>query len=62
MPKMNVVSHFESAMLFALFSSIVLGIVTKKTDRERLMYGLRCFAYFVGSVFVIGWLMYFGHR
>lgn len=59
---MNVVSHFESALIFAVFSSIVLGIVTKKTDRERLMYGLRCFAYFMGSIFVIGWLMYLGHR
>jgi ABC-type dipeptide/oligopeptide/nickel transport system permease component len=62
MPKLNLVSHFEAALLFALFSSIVLGIVTKKSDKERLQYGLRCFAYFVGSVFVIGWLMYFGHR
>lgn len=62
MPRMNFVSHFESAMIFAFFSSIVLGIVSKKTDRERLIYGLRCFAYFVASVFGIGWLMYFGHR
>ena len=62
MPKLNLVSHFEAVLLFALFSSIVLGIVTKKTDRDRLLYGARCFAYFLGSVFVIGWLMYFGHR
>ena len=33
MPKMNL-SHFEAACLFALFTSVVLGIITKRTDRE----------------------------
>ena len=28
MPKVNL-SHFEAALLFALFTSIVLGVVTK---------------------------------
>ena len=40
MPKMNL-SHFEAALLFALFTSVVLGVVTKRTDRDRLHYGLR---------------------
>jgi hypothetical protein len=61
MPKMTL-SHFEATMIMALACSIVLGVVTKKTDRERLMYGLKCFGYFAGTVFVLGWLMYFGHR
>lgn len=60
MPKMNL-SHFEAAILFALFTSIVLGIVTKKTDRERIRYGLRSFGYFVLVMFGLGWLMYLGH-
>lgn len=54
-------THFEASLVFSLFASIVLGVVTKKTDRERVRYGARCFAYFVGSLFVIGWLMYLGH-
>ena len=33
MPKMNL-SHFEAALLFALFASIVLGVVTKRTDNS----------------------------
>lgn len=61
MPKVNL-SHFEAALLFALFSSVVLGVVTKKTDRERLHYGLYCFGYFVVALFGLGWLMYLGHR
>ena len=60
MPKMNL-SHFEAAVLFALFTSIVLGVVTKKTDRERLRYGLRTFGYFIAALIGLGWLMHFGH-
>jgi len=60
-PSMNL-SHFEAAILFALFASVVLGVVTKKTDHERLRYGLRCFAYFVVALVGLGWLMWLGHR
>jgi CHASE2 domain-containing sensor protein len=60
MPKMNL-SHFEVSILFALFTSIVLGIITKRTDRERARYALYCFACFVGTIFGLGWLMYLGH-
>jgi hypothetical protein len=60
MPKMAL-SHLETAILFALFTSIVLGVVTKKTDKERLRYGVQTFAYFMLALFGLGWLMYFGH-
>src|SRR5450755_4043515 len=60
MPKMNL-SHFEAAVLFALFSSVVLGVITKRTDAERLRYGVRCFVYFMAALIGLGWLMHFGH-
>ena len=60
MPKMTL-SHFEASLLFALFTSIVLGVVTKRTDRERLNYGLYTFACFIVALFGIGWVMYLGH-
>ena len=60
MPKVNL-SHFEAALLFALFTSIVLGVVTKRTERERLRYGVYCFVCFLAALFGLGWLMYFGH-
>ena len=60
MPKITL-SHFETAVLFALFTSIVLGIVTKRTERERLRYGLYCFGCFMATLFGLGWLMYLGH-
>ena len=60
MPKMNL-SHFEASFLFALLTSVVLGVVTKRTDRERLRYGLYVFGCFLAALVGIGWLMYFGH-
>lgn len=54
-------SHFEASLLFALFTSIVLGVITKRTDRERLVYGAQCFGYFMAALFGLSWLMYLGH-
>ena len=55
-------SHFEATLLLALFISAVLGVVTKKTDRERLRYGLASFGYFLVTIFGLAWVMYLGHR
>ncbi len=60
MLKMNL-SHFEAAFLFSLFTSVVMGVVTKKTDKERWQYGLYVFGCFMLALFGLGWLMHFGH-
>jgi hypothetical protein len=49
--------HFEVSILFALVSSVVLGIVTKRTKDERWKYGLYCFGCFLAALFGIGWFM-----
>lgn len=54
-------SHLEVALLFALFTSIVMGVVGRDTDRERLRYGVYVFGCFVGAIFGLSWLMYLGH-
>ena len=54
-------THLQAAILFALFASTVMGIVGRSTDRERISYGIYCFAYFLGAIFVLGWLMWLGH-
>lgn len=53
--------HFEVSILFALLASIMLGLVTKRTDRERLRYGVYCFACFMAALFGIGWFMHLLH-
>ncbi len=54
-------THLEAALLFALFTSIVLGVVGRSEDRERIRYGLTVFGYFMVAIFGLGWLMYLGH-
>ena len=54
-------SHLQAALLFALFTSIVMGVVGRDTAYDRVRYGLYCFGYFVVAIFVLGWVMYFGH-
>ncbi len=60
MPKVNL-SHFEASIIFGLFTSIVLGIITKRTDNERVRYAGYCFVCFLGAIFGLSWLMYLGH-
>jgi hypothetical protein len=60
MPKVNL-THFEAALLFAFLTSIVLGVVSRNTDRDRFQYGLKCFGWFLAALFAIGWLMRLGH-
>lgn len=60
MPSISL-THFEATILFALVISVVMGVTGRKTDRERLRYGLKCFGYFLATVVGLGWLMYLGH-
>ena len=60
MPKMAL-THFEASLLFALLASLVRGVVSKRTDKERLHYVLYCFGSFVFAIFALSWLMYLGH-
>ena len=55
-------SHFTSAVLFAVFASVVFGITQRSEVREQVRYGLYCFAMFVGGVVAAGWVMWFLRR
>jgi hypothetical protein len=54
-------NHFQMAIIFALLSSVILGVVTKVTDRDRVRYGAYCFGCFMAALFGIGWVMHFLH-
>lgn len=51
-------SHFTSALLFAMFASVVFGITQRNTPRDMIRYGLYCFSMFAGGVIVAGWVMW----
>jgi bacteriorhodopsin len=51
-------SHFFAMSLFALFVSVALAGLTKRTAQERIKYAASCFLKFLAVAIVIGWLMY----
>jgi uncharacterized membrane protein YagU involved in acid resistance len=53
-----VLSHFTALLLFSFFVSIVFGVLSKDTPRERLIYGAKVFGTFVGVALLLGWIMY----
>jgi hypothetical protein len=46
-------------ILFAALVAVVFGLVSRETNRERLLYGLKIFAQFMGIGLVLAWLLYF---
>jgi hypothetical protein len=59
-PKLSL-THFETAVLFALVASIVFGVVGRANDRDRWRHMLVCFGYFMAALFGLAWLMKLGH-
>jgi len=52
------IPHFPALLLFAFFVSVVFGVLSKDTPRDRLIYGAKTFVAFVGVALLLGWLMY----
>ena len=46
-------------VLFAALASVVFGAMAKDTARERVIYGVKVFAEFIGFGLVLGWILYF---
>jgi hypothetical protein len=53
-----VLSHFNAALLFSIFASVVFGITVRDNSRDQVRYGLYCFAMFMGGLIVAGWIMW----
>lgn len=53
-----VITHFPALLLFSFLTSVVFGVVTKNTPRERVIYGATVFGAFVGVAVLLGWIMY----
>ena len=51
-------SHFNAALLFSVFASVVFGITVRDNPRDMVRYGLYCFAMFMGGLIVAGWVMW----
>ena len=44
---------------FALLTAVIFGTVAKDNNRERVLYGAKVFAEFVGIGLVLAWVLYF---
>ncbi|MBV8205906.1 MAG: hypothetical protein JO041_03865 [Acidobacteria bacterium] len=55
-------SHFTAAAIFSVLASTVFGITQREAPREMVRYGLKCFAFFIGGLFVAGWAMWLLRR
>ncbi len=51
-------SHFLILSVFAVLVSIGFALLMREGPREQVKFAFFAFACFVGSAFVIGWLMY----
>jgi putative Mn2+ efflux pump MntP len=51
-------SHFTAMLLFSFFVSVVFGLLSKDTPRERVIYGAKVFGAFIGIALLLGWIMY----
>jgi hypothetical protein len=56
MPSLNL-DHFQTSILFAILASVILGLTSRTSDRERLRYGAQCFGWFLLALFGISWFM-----
>ena len=52
-------THFLVMILFAAIVALIFGVVARDTTRDRLFYGLKVFAEFMGIGLALAWLLYF---
>jgi uncharacterized membrane protein YagU involved in acid resistance len=50
--------HFPAMVLFSFLVSVVFGVLSKDTPRERLLYGAKVFGAFVAIALLIAWILY----
>ena len=52
------IPHLPAMLLFSFLVSVVFGVLSKDTPRDRLLYGAKVFVAFVGTAVLLGWIMY----
>jgi hypothetical protein len=45
--------------LFAALASVIFGAMSKDTNQERMVYGVKVFAEFMLIGLVLSWIIYF---
>jgi hypothetical protein len=50
-------SHFSAVLIFSVFASVVFGITQRSAPRDQVLYGVKCFLFFIVGTFLGAWLM-----
>ena len=45
-------------LLFSFLTSVVFGVISKDSPRDRLIYAAKSFGMFNGIALLLGWVMY----
>jgi hypothetical protein len=53
-----VIYHFSAMTIFAFLVSVVFATINRETPREKVLYGIKCFALFMIVAIALGWIMY----
>jgi len=51
--------HFLFLIGFALFTAIILGIISTGSNKEKFIYGLKIFTQFTLISIALAWVFYF---
>ena len=52
-------THFLYLVAFGFFVSVVFGVFLDGTKKEKLKYGGKTFAEFIGISLIAAWILYF---
>lgn len=50
-------SHFGLMIVFAVFVSLVFGVIAKDRPADQLKVGAKMFGSFIAAAIVLGWVM-----
>lgn len=51
--------HFVYLVVFALFVSIIFGVIENGDNRQKFIHGLKIFGQFIIVSLILGWIFYF---
>lgn len=51
--------HFLFLVGFAFFVSVVFGVFTNGTNKQKFIYGIKTFGQFIGISLLMAWIFYF---
>lgn len=52
-------NHFLYLAVFAFFVSVVFGVFSNGSNKQKFIYGIKTFGQFIGISLLMAWIFYF---